>query len=251
MFVTCCFFGARGNVTMRIAICDDDLQLCNLIKDNIYEYSNKHNWEPVVDVYISGEAIVKSQVKYDIILMDYQMKGINGLEAAQLLRDGINAFSCIIFLTNFPHIAISAYEVETYRFVVKDTLFDGLFKALDDYRNASKREMKIAVKVEHDTIIISVNDILFIESLDKFLLIHLSNGNVIKTRNTLHSIYNLLPKMNFFKVHKSYIINFQYVASYTENSIKVYNYNLELPVSRNFYKQFKSKYQIYLKDCIQ
>ena len=64
---------------MRIAICDDDLQLCNSIKYNIYEYANNHNWEPVVDVYSSGEEIVDSTIKYDIIFMDYQMDGIDGL----------------------------------------------------------------------------------------------------------------------------------------------------------------------------
>lgn len=236
---------------MRIAICDDDLQLCNSIKYNIYEYANNHNWEPVVDIFSSGEEIVKASVKYDIIFMDYQMNGIDGLETAKLLRNGVNSHACIIFLTNYPQIAISAYEVDTYRFIVKETLFDSLFKALDDYRKANKQDIKIEIKSENNIFTINTNDILFIEALDKILLIHFANENVLKTRCALCKFYLKLPKTSFIKTHKSYIVNLEHVASHTDNSIRIYNYKQELPISRNYLKEFRVKYQIYLKDYIQ
>ena len=235
---------------MRIAICDDDLQLCNSIKYNIYEYANNHNWEPVVDIYSSGEEIVHSSIKYDIIFMDYQMDGIDGLETVKILRNGANALSCIIFLTNYPQIAISAYEVDTYRFIVKETLFDSLFKALDDYRKSNNQDIKLEIKAEHNTFTIDTSDILFVEVMDKLLLIHLSNGEVLKTRITLHKFYQKLPKMYFAKIHKSYIINLKYIASHTDNCIRICNYNQELPISRNYLKDFRGKYQIYLRDFI-
>ena len=235
---------------MRIAICDDDLQLCNSIKYNIYEYANNHNWEPVVDIFYSGEEIVNSTIKYDIIFMDYQMDGIDGLETAKLLRNGVNSHACIIFLTNYPHIAISAYEVDTYRFIVKETLFDSLFKALDDYRKANKYDVKLEIKAEHNTFMIDTSDILFVEVMDKLLLIHLLNGSIIKTRCTLHKFCGKLPEMCFAKIHKSFIMNFKYIISYTETSIRVFNHSQELPVSRNYLKEFKSKYQIYLRDFV-
>lgn len=235
---------------MRIAICDDDLQLCNSIKYNIYEYANNHNWEPVVDIYSSGEEIVKAAVKYDIIFMDYQMDGIDGLETAKILRDGINALSCIIFLTNYPQIAISAYEVDTYRFIVKETLFDSLFKALDDYRKANKQDIKIEIKSENNIFTINTSDILFVEVMDKLLLIHLSNGSIIKTRCTLHKFCGKLPEMYFSKIHKSYIINLKYVTSYKENNVRIFNQSQDLPISRNYLKEFRRRYQIYLRDFI-
>lgn len=235
---------------MRIAICDDDLQLCNSIKYNIYEYANNHNWEPVVDIYSSGEEIVKTSIKYDIIFMDYQMDGIDGLETAKILRNGANALSCIIFLTNYPQIAISAYEVDTYRFIVKETLFDSLFKALDDYRRSNKQDMKLEIKAEHNTFTIDTSDILFVEVMDKLLLIHLSNGDELRTRGTLHKFCQKLPKMCFVKIHKSFIVNLKYIESYTDNSVCIYKCNQGVPISRNYLKEFKNKYQIYLKDFI-
>lgn len=235
---------------MRIAICDDDLQLCNSIKYNIYEYANNHNWEPVVDIFSSGETIVKAALKYDIIFMDYQMDGIDGLETAKLLRNGVNSHACIIFLTNYPQIAISAYEVDTYRFIVKETLFDSLFKALDDYRKANKYDVKLEIKADHNTFMIDTSDLLFVEVMDKLLFIHLTDGSILKTRITLHKFYQKLPEMYFARIHKSFIVNLKYVASHTDNSIRIYNYCQDLPLSRNCLKGFKSRYQIYLRDCV-
>lgn len=235
---------------MRIAICDDDLQLCNSIKYNIYEYANNHNWEPVVDIYSSGEEIVKTSIKYDIVFMDYQMDGIDGLETAKILRNGANALSCIIFLTNYPQIAISAYEVDTYRFIVKETLFDSLFKALDDYRKSNNQDIKLEIKAEHSTFTINTSDILFVEVMDKLLLIHLTDGNVLKTRATLNKFSQKLPEASFVKIHKSFIVNLRYIGSYVDNCIKIHKYSLELPISRTYLKEFRHKYKIYLRDLM-
>ena len=61
----------RGIKQMYIAICDDDIQFCDILKNEIYTYSNNHNWESVVDVYYSGEEICNTNKKYDIIILDY------------------------------------------------------------------------------------------------------------------------------------------------------------------------------------
>ena len=98
---------------MKIAICDDEALFLSQLKSKIYEYSNKHNLEPVVDEYTVGSNLIDSNIKYDIIILDYQMDKIDGLETARQLRNGINEFACIIFLTNYGEISIDAYSVDT------------------------------------------------------------------------------------------------------------------------------------------
>lgn len=120
---------------MRIAVCDDERHMLDLIKRKLYDYSNIHNWESVIDTFDNGNELLKSKTKYNIVILDYQMNEIDGLETAKLLRKGHNSQACIIFLTSFPEIAIPAYDVDTYRFVLKDNIDDGLTKALDDFRN--------------------------------------------------------------------------------------------------------------------
>lgn len=66
---------------MRIAICDDETLFLSQLKSKIYEYSNKHNLEPVVDEYTVGSNLINSSIKYDIIILDYQMDKIEILMA--------------------------------------------------------------------------------------------------------------------------------------------------------------------------
>lgn len=233
---------------MRFAICDDDLTLCDSLKSNLYDYSNRHNLESVIDIYNSGEALIVSQTQYDVIILDYKMNGMNGLKTARLLRNGINASTCIIFLTSFPQIAISAYEVDTYRFVVKNTLYEGLFKALDDFRKSLNTKRKVRIKSDKEFLTISTDKITFIESLDKTILIHINDGRIITTRCTLSKMLKLLPSTDFVQIHKSFIVNFKYIIQESDIGIRLHGVDQLLNVSRTFSKSFKNKYLIYLKD---
>ena len=176
------------------------------------------------------------------------MNFLNGLDTAKALRKGVNAFSCIIFLTSFSDIAISAYDVDTYRFVLKSTLFEGLFKALDDYRKSIKQSFKIRIKSDGDFITIPTDDIVFFESQDKIVLLHLSNGSVISTRNKLSAILSSVPSTDFVQISKSYVVNYKYILRESENTLTLKNCSDKLFISRNHAKQFKTKYINYLKD---
>lgn len=233
---------------MRIALCDDEIDFTTKLKNQLYEYSNNHNWDSAIDVYNSGKDLIESKTKYDIIIIDYQMDDLNGLQTAKILRDGINHFSCIIFLTSYPEIAISAYDVDTYRFVVKNTLFDGIYKALDDFRNTIKLDYDIIVKTNNEFVTVNTKDIVFIEVQNKFCYIHLFNNSVLITRRTLKSLYLELPKTHFAKIHKSFIINFAHILERSNTFLTVRKLNMQLPISRNYLSKFNSSYYTFLKD---
>lgn len=234
---------------MYIAFCDDDIIFVSNLKRNVYSYCNDYNIESVIDIYTSGESLLNSKIKYDIIILDYQMDKLNGLDTAKKLRKGINSSSCIIFLTSYPEIAIPAYEVDTYRFVVKNTLPDGLFKALDDYRTAVKPDYNIDIKVNDEIISISTKDIVFFEVQDKFVSIHRADGSVITIRNKLSHLYRKMPSSHFFRIHKSYVVNFDFISHQHGTSLKLKHYDRSLPISQNYLKAFEEKYITYLKNC--
>lgn len=232
---------------MKIAICDDEKIFSIKLKSKIYDYSNQHNWESIIDIYNCGLDLINSSVKYDIIILDYQMDNMNGLETAKLLRSGINKLSCIIFLTNYPEIAIPAYDVDTYRFVVKNFSFDGIYKALDDFRKITKTDYDISIKLENEFITVNTENITFIEVQNKHSYLHLINDIVISTKTTLTHLYNELPHTHYFKIHKAYIVNFKYISVRGNSFVKVRNYDYELPISRNYLSQFKQSYYNYIK----
>lgn len=233
---------------MRIAICDDENDFIINLKSKLYEYSNKYNWESVIDTYINGYDLINAKIKYDIIILDYQMNKINGLETAKHIRKGINQFSCIIFLTSYPEIAIPAYNVDTYRFVVKNTLYKGLYEALDDFRMIKSFDYDIIIKSKNELITVNTKDIIYLEAQNKDIFLYLIDNNIIHTKATLNSLYNKLPHTHFFKIHKAFIINFKYIHKRNNTSITMQNQINELPISRNYLSKFKETYYNYLKN---
>lgn len=233
---------------MRIALCDDEINFTRKLKSKLYDYSNNHNWDSVIDVFNSGNELLRSKTKYDIIIIDYQMDDIDGLQTAKELRNGINQFSCIIFLTSYPEIAIPAYNVDTYRFVVKNTLFEGIYKALDDFRNTVKIDYDVIIKTNSEFVTINTKDIIFIEVQNKFCYIHLFNDSVLITRRSLKNLYSELPKTHFLRIHKAFIINFEYIAERNNLFLTVRKINKQIPISRNYLSKFNNAYYIYLRD---
>ena len=232
---------------LRIAVCDDDRDFTVEVERRLYEYSNAHNWEPVVEVFHSGYGLLNSDRDYDLIIMDYQMDGLNGLETSKLLRQG-EISTCIIFLTSFPEVALPAYKVDTFRFVVKNTLYDGLYEALDDFRLKYRHDYGISVKTDGEQLTINSSDIVFVEAQNKDIYIHLANGETVDTKTKLNSLFDALPHTHFCKVHKSYIVNFQYVARRSFNELQLRATTAIIPLSRNYKQDFNFKYNNYLRD---
>ena len=72
---------------MRIAICDDETLFLSQLKSKIYEYSNNHNLEPVVDEYTVGSNLINSNIKYDIIILDLMLPKMDGYQVIKKLKD--------------------------------------------------------------------------------------------------------------------------------------------------------------------
>ena len=103
---------------MRIAICDDDVKLTRELKTVIYRYANEHRYDFVIEEFYSGESLLKSDLVFDIILLDYKMNNLNGLDTAKQLRTR-STTNVIIFITSYTHFVFDAFKVNAFRFLVK------------------------------------------------------------------------------------------------------------------------------------
>ena len=103
---------------MRIAICDDEIPMHDLLKRHLDSYARKRNLSVMYSDYTGGQELLAFPQDLDLIFMDYQMKDLDGLETARRLR-AAHIDTPIIFLTSFPHIVFDTFEVHAYRFLVK------------------------------------------------------------------------------------------------------------------------------------
>ena len=229
---------------MLIAICDDEPLFCEQLKEHIYSYSNKYNLDTVVEIFNNGKQLLNN-AHFDIIFLDYQMPGINGLQTARELRK--NNIQCtIIFLTSFPEIVYETFQFDTFRFLIKPLNTNKLYEALDSYRKKIDTYYPISVISNGTALKISTKDIIYIEADGKNSIIRLLNQS-IHCPKTLAKVYSLLPTNCFFKPHRSFVVNFLYIDSYNKNHIKFTNGEYA-KISRDQLKYFKSAFKIFLND---
>ncbi|MDY4002784.1 MAG: LytTR family DNA-binding domain-containing protein, partial [Streptococcus orisratti] len=119
----------------RVAICDDDsLQVSNL-EYQISRYFDEVNIQHDIDGYYKGDRLVKSMRdqtdNYQLIFLDIEMEGINGIETAKLLR-AIDRNFILIYVTSYEQYALESFEVSPFRYLIKPVSIEKLRAVLKD-----------------------------------------------------------------------------------------------------------------------
>lgn len=230
----------KKNFKMRIALCDKDENFIKTVKRSIYHYANLNRMDLVVDGYTAGEELIRSEVKYTLIFLNYTLTGINGLETAKKLRFNKNTAE-IIFLSRETHFVFEAFKVKPYRFLTKPIKEDILCEALDDFFKSRSANSPLWVKDGENTFCLNACDIMYLEADNKHCFVHLDR-ETIGCNKTMARVYSALPHSYFYKINRAYIINLNYVQKYNNDLIYLSN-GKSLHISRNYLKGFKEYYK--------
>ena len=232
---------------IRIAVCDDEQIFRDGVKDAITVYSSKRGYEITLDDYASGEDLLNSEHEYNIVILDFTMEGLDGLETAKILREK-NKGCAIIFLTSFPHFVYESFEVGTFRFFQKPLDAGKLQKALDDFFELFRNEYPLMLNTGRGTILVQTCSIAFVEASNKKCYINLVEDR-LHCAMSMAAIEKLMPKNAFYKVHKGFIVNFNHIRNY-DNEFIHFNNGKSVPVSRKCFNPFKDKYRNYVKSRV-
>ena len=172
----------------------------------------------------------------DLVFLDIQMPGITGIEFAR----AIPRRTLVIFTTAYTVYALDSYEVDAIDYLVKPVEAERFQKAVEKamiYHALLLQEEKENIEpvdnefffVKSDRRYFKVNfkDILFIEGLKDYVIIQLADQRII-TRMNLKTTYELLPKKDFLRVNKSYIVNTNHIDSFDNNDIFIGNYEIAI-----------------------
>lgn len=229
---------------MFAALCDDDKYITDEVKNLLLEYAKKSRVSITVDEYPNGEELLNSDKNYDIIILDYQLGTTDGLSVARELKKR-SAVSSIIFLTAYPQFMIDAFEVNTFRFLLKPIDKAKLFQALDDYVRIAIADYPITIIENKEIKKIKTSSICFVEADGKYSKIHLNN-KIIHCSKTLAAVAKLLPSCCFVKTHRSFVVNLHYVKSFSSNMVFFTNGESAF-ISKTYCNSFKSAYLNFLE----
>ncbi|MCI8363646.1 MAG: response regulator transcription factor [Eubacterium sp.] len=230
---------------IRIGICDDERYMSDRIRAMVSRFFHPQNIEIIILQFSSGEELLKFNKKIDILFLDIQMKGIDGMETARKLRRRkFKGF--LIFITVLKEMVFQSFEVQPYDYLVKpieEQHFQKLMeRLLGSMRNAREN---LLIQKGYESRIIPIGDIIFCEIIDRKIYLHLVSSEVV---DYYDRIENLEKKLNdgFFRCHRSYLIHLKYLKSYKNGTAYMEN-GREIPVSRLRSKEFSNVILQYMK----
>lgn len=230
---------------MRIAVVDDDQkdrgQLLNYIQ--AYFRETKRTYETTV-FEDAVRFLDEYAYTFDFVIMDIDMPGISGIEAARQLRKR-DPHITLMFVTNMPQYAIEGYAVEAVDYVLKPLSYPDFclkMKKAERYimRNA---DAPLTLQTPEGIRRCRISDILYVESRLHYLYYHTKDA-VYKVRGKMSDVADGLLPYHFARSGESYLINLAHLVSMEGNEILVGTDRL--PVSRRRKAEFLSAFTKYM-----
>lgn len=222
---------------IRLAIVEDEEIYVNTLMEYLKKFQEETEYQIETVWFRDGCDITDEYTgNFDVILMDIQMKFMDGMTAAQKIREMDNEV-IIVFITNRTDYAIRGYEVGAMDYIVKPITYFSFHEKLKRIlkRIGNKKTHYISIPIEGGIQKVDISSIYYIES-QRHNLIYKLPERELRCRGTMNELEQLLAPYGFFRNSKSFLVNMQYVEGIQENECIVHGERL--PVGRAKRKEF-------------
>ena len=211
------------------------------------DFFRKKNREIQLRTFLSGEELLNYDGQIDILFLDIQMNGMDGLETARKLRAGkFRGF--LIFITVLKEMVFQSFEVQAYDYLVKPVDEKQFRKTMErlyaSMQNTS--EDSLLVQQGYERRIVPKDEIVFCEVIDRKIYLNLASGEVVDYYERIENLETKLGS-HFFRCHRSYLINLKHLKGYKNGTAYMDNHK-EIPVSRLRSREFSGVVLQYMKN---
>ena len=192
----------------RVLVVEDEPEEARRLMGLIERYGQVRSEEFQVVWHASAVEMAADKSQYDLILLDIDLPGINGMEAAHLVRV-YDEVTPIIFVTNLAQYAVSGYEVDATGFIVKPATFGSLRMNLDRAMRKVRRGASRSVRVSTDegVRVVPVSQLVWIEIKGHHVTFHLEDDEDLEAYGSLAQVEKDLAEAPILRVSKSFVVN--------------------------------------------
>ncbi len=212
---------------ISIAVCDDLEEERLQIVRHLQQYERHHDMEFAIETFGSGEAFVNAlhRGRWDIVMLDIYMAGMDGIEAARRLREKDRECILIFVTTSLEHGMVS-YELQATDYLVKPVAQKDVDAALDwCLREKRERFRSIIVRSEWDETEILLRNIQYIEIKRHTAYIH-TTERVIQTSRGMNALEAEINSPDFLRCHRSFLVNMRYIRRIDKRDFVIENGDL-------------------------
>lgn len=239
---------------IKVVVIDDEINSRELLVSMLSNYCKGVKILGTAHDVLSGIRVIKKE-QPQLVFLDIEIPGGNGF-------DILNAFDKIdfkvVFVTGYDQYAIKAIKYAALDYILKPVDLDELKSTVEKanvsiaeqdekirflqaaYQNPSEDIGRIIISSHTQHNIITLNEILYLEAMDGYSIIYIESGSKLISTHPLNYFEETLPAKNFFRIHKSYLINCRKVTGFDAGrggNVFLQN-NTTLPISTRKKKHF-------------
>lgn len=228
----------------NIAIVDDDKIICSQIEALLIKYSKENNIALETYVFSSGENLCQSLDKgleIDLLFLDIELFELSGIDVGKKIREQLkNYITEIIFISAKSEYAMELFEIHPFNFLIKPLSAKKIIKNLElALRIGQDNANYFVYKTGKDIKKIATENIQYLESSKHKVKLHTIDG-CDEFYGRLEDIYTQLKDSGFLFIHKSYLVNYKYIDTFSYKFV-ILKSGIELPISQARRKEIREK----------
>ncbi len=240
---------------MKIAVIEDKKPHRDLLVHYLEEWRRGQERSVTVEAFGSGESFwfrYEEERDYDVLILDIQMPGINGMELARRVREA-DGDIVIVFATGVSDYLEEGYEVEALHYLVKPLSQEKLERCMEKALKRRRQERFVTVHGGEGILKISQERINYVEARGRGCCVgRVKVPEELEVRESLSEMESLLEPEEFMKCHRSYLCRIGNIRRIDRGSVE-FDDGSSIPVSRRLYQQVNRRFMAYFrrKRCIE
>ena len=228
---------------MNIAVVDDE----KVIMEQISGLVRKQMPDCYLESYATGEGLLEAVKRFDIVFLDIQMDGMDGIETARSLRKKQDDI-VLIFVTGNREYVFDALDLYAFHYLLKPVDENKFREVLERAAGeVEKKKEKRGLFIKKRNLMLDQADILYIESRAKKVEIHTDGSkDIIEIYATMEELEGQLGE-DFYRCHRAYIVNMTHITEYDNDSITITNGD-KIYLTKKKYGDFVKTYMWYLQN---
>jgi two-component system response regulator AgrA len=235
---------------LHFIILDDDILHNKNTNKRLESIFKRYNMEACISLITTKSEEVleycsKHNIRNNVYLLDVDVQNsINGIEVAKIIR-GLDVRAYIIFISAHPEYVLPSLKTRVFDYLIKPVSIETLGKCInsinvDFIKTKTENTPLLTIKSGFSMYNLNYDEITYLEKYGHMLVVHTISGK-IESSESLESIEAKLDKNNFFRCHKSYIVNTSYISKvdYSNNIIHLKN-GESCVVSKRLKKELKA-----------
>lgn len=183
---------------LKVAVCDDEDYIVDLIEEYVLRFGKENNMDFKIYKFYEGEALIKSEMRFDLVFLDIMMNQLDGIETGKILKDRYMKTQ-IVYISSFPDYSMRAHKVHAFDYVTKPISYSNIEDVLNDLKKLNSNnhitDDFIRLKLEdYSEIMLNTDDILYFEYCEsRKIYVYTTDGKIIKVNDTL---FDILKRVN-------------------------------------------------------